>query len=253
MPGCGAACCNYVVLVIPHRRGWNCNTPQAGFGSLLMVSAHPTASLRLLIQLAMPFGPPGVGSCFPTPFWNPKGRHGVDVFADPFAFESAEILAVGDGGLRRAHHLTFVVHRIGEAVRAAESRCCQIKMESHKPHGRVRLVVGYSRRSGDEPVAGHEVRRPRKRRPPRRDPEPNKWCPRSAPWRARSSEIHPQLRSISYFPLHRTISSRRHRRKGKPKAAMGVIRYFLDANITNLLKAWSAGDPAALNQLSKQV
>jgi hypothetical protein len=27
----------------------------------------------------------------------------------------------------------------------------------------------------------------------------------------------------------------------------------LDANITNLLKAWSAGDPAALNQLSKQV
>jgi RNA polymerase sigma factor (TIGR02999 family) len=34
---------------------------------------------------------------------------------------------------------------------------------------------------------------------------------------------------------------------------MGVILYFLDAEITNLLKAWSAGDPAALDQLSKQV
>jgi RNA polymerase sigma factor (TIGR02999 family) len=34
---------------------------------------------------------------------------------------------------------------------------------------------------------------------------------------------------------------------------MGVILYFLDAEITNLLKAWSAGDPAALGQLSKQV
>src|SRR5258707_3760733 len=34
---------------------------------------------------------------------------------------------------------------------------------------------------------------------------------------------------------------------------MGVILYFLDAEITNLLKAWSAGDPAALDELSKQV
>jgi RNA polymerase sigma factor (TIGR02999 family) len=34
---------------------------------------------------------------------------------------------------------------------------------------------------------------------------------------------------------------------------MGVIIYFLDVEITNLLKAWSAGDPAALDQLSKQV
>jgi RNA polymerase sigma factor (TIGR02999 family) len=34
---------------------------------------------------------------------------------------------------------------------------------------------------------------------------------------------------------------------------MGVILYFLDPEITNLLKAWSAGDPAALDQLSKQV
>jgi RNA polymerase sigma factor (TIGR02999 family) len=34
---------------------------------------------------------------------------------------------------------------------------------------------------------------------------------------------------------------------------MGVIIYFLDEEITNLLKAWSAGDPAALDQLSKQV
>jgi RNA polymerase sigma factor (TIGR02999 family) len=34
---------------------------------------------------------------------------------------------------------------------------------------------------------------------------------------------------------------------------MGVIIYFLDAEITNLLRAWSAGDPAALDQLSKQV
>ena len=29
--------------------------------------------------------------------------------------------------------------------------------------------------------------------------------------------------------------------------------FFLDAEITNLLKAWSAGDPAALDALSKQV
>ena len=49
------------------------------------------------------------------------------------------------------------------------------------------------------------------------------------------------------------ISCRRYRRNGAPKAAMGVIIYFLDAEITNLLKAWSAGDTAALNQLSKQV
>lgn len=37
---------------------------------------------------------------------------------------------------------------------------------------------------------------------------------------------------------------------------MGVILFsgfFLDNEITNLLKAWSAGDPAALDQLSKQV
>ena len=34
---------------------------------------------------------------------------------------------------------------------------------------------------------------------------------------------------------------------------MGVILFFLDAEITNLLKAWSAGDPAALDELSKQV
>jgi hypothetical protein len=34
---------------------------------------------------------------------------------------------------------------------------------------------------------------------------------------------------------------------------MGVIIYFLDEEITNLLKAWSAGDPAALDQLSQQV
>jgi RNA polymerase sigma factor (TIGR02999 family) len=34
---------------------------------------------------------------------------------------------------------------------------------------------------------------------------------------------------------------------------MGVIIYFLDEEITNLLKAWSAGDAAALDQLSKQV
>jgi RNA polymerase sigma factor (TIGR02999 family) len=34
---------------------------------------------------------------------------------------------------------------------------------------------------------------------------------------------------------------------------MGVILYLLDPEITNLLKAWSAGDPAALDQLSKQV
>src|SRR5882757_9831501 len=32
-----------------------------------------------------------------------------------------------------------------------------------------------------------------------------------------------------------------------------VSYFFLDADITNLLKAWSAGDPAALNELSKQV
>jgi RNA polymerase sigma factor (TIGR02999 family) len=40
---------------------------------------------------------------------------------------------------------------------------------------------------------------------------------------------------------------------GRLKAAMGVIIYFLDEEITNLLKAWSAGDAAALDQLSKQV
>jgi hypothetical protein len=34
---------------------------------------------------------------------------------------------------------------------------------------------------------------------------------------------------------------------------MGVIIYFLDAEITNLLKAWSATDPTALGQLSRQV
>jgi RNA polymerase sigma factor (TIGR02999 family) len=34
---------------------------------------------------------------------------------------------------------------------------------------------------------------------------------------------------------------------------MGAIIYFLDEEITNLLKAWSAGDPAALDRLSKQV
>lgn len=34
---------------------------------------------------------------------------------------------------------------------------------------------------------------------------------------------------------------------------MDVIIYFLDAEITNLLKAWSAGDKAALDQLSNQV
>jgi len=49
------------------------------------------------------------------------------------------------------------------------------------------------------------------------------------------------------------ISCRRYRRNGKLKAAMGVIIYFLDAEITNLLKAWSAGDAAALDQLSQQV
>ncbi len=49
------------------------------------------------------------------------------------------------------------------------------------------------------------------------------------------------------------ISCRRYRRNGAPKAATGVIIYFLDAEITNLLKAWSAGDAAALDQLSKQV
>jgi RNA polymerase sigma factor (TIGR02999 family) len=49
------------------------------------------------------------------------------------------------------------------------------------------------------------------------------------------------------------ISCRRYRRNGAPKAATGVIIYFLGAEITNLLKAWSAGDKAALDQLSKQV
>jgi RNA polymerase sigma factor (TIGR02999 family) len=49
------------------------------------------------------------------------------------------------------------------------------------------------------------------------------------------------------------ISCRRYRRNATLKAAMGVIIYFLDEEITNLLKAWSAGDPAALDQLSKQV
>jgi len=49
------------------------------------------------------------------------------------------------------------------------------------------------------------------------------------------------------------ISCRRYRRNRDLKAAMGVIIYFLDAEITNLLKAWSAGDPAALDQLSKEV
>lgn len=34
---------------------------------------------------------------------------------------------------------------------------------------------------------------------------------------------------------------------------MGVIIYFLDEAITNLLKAWSDGDPAALEELSKYV
>src|SRR5580692_9546016 len=74
-----------VVLVLPHSTGWNCSTPQAGFGSLLTVSAHPTASLRLLIQLAMPFGPPSVGSSVITPFWNTNGRHAVDDAATPSA------------------------------------------------------------------------------------------------------------------------------------------------------------------------
>jgi RNA polymerase sigma factor (TIGR02999 family) len=32
-----------------------------------------------------------------------------------------------------------------------------------------------------------------------------------------------------------------------------VSYFLLDADITNLLKAWSGGDPAALNELSKQV
>jgi RNA polymerase sigma factor (TIGR02999 family) len=34
---------------------------------------------------------------------------------------------------------------------------------------------------------------------------------------------------------------------------MGGIIYLVAAEITNLLKAWSAGDPAALDQLSKEV
>jgi len=49
------------------------------------------------------------------------------------------------------------------------------------------------------------------------------------------------------------ISCHRFRRNGGAKTAIGVIIYFLDEEITNLLKAWSAGDPAALEQLSKQV
>src|SRR5580658_758674 len=49
------------------------------------------------------------------------------------------------------------------------------------------------------------------------------------------------------------ISCRRYRRNATLKAAMGVIIYFLDEEITNLLKAWSAGDKAALDRLSKQV
>ena len=34
---------------------------------------------------------------------------------------------------------------------------------------------------------------------------------------------------------------------------MGVILFLLDADITSLLKSWSAGDPAALDELSEQV
>src|SRR5580698_5072053 len=49
------------------------------------------------------------------------------------------------------------------------------------------------------------------------------------------------------------ISCRRYRRNFGLKAAIGVILFFVDAEITNLLKAWSAGDPAALDQLSKEV
>src|SRR5271168_2198193 len=74
-----------LVLVVSHSTGWNCSTPQAGFGSLLIVSAHPTASLRLLIELATPFGPPRVGSFVITPFWNTNGRHALDEVATPYA------------------------------------------------------------------------------------------------------------------------------------------------------------------------
>ncbi len=102
---------NVVVLVFPHSTGWNCSTPQAAFGSLLVVSAHPTASLRLLIQLAMPFGPPSVGSFVITPFWNTNGRHAVDDFATPSALNPQKSSLFADGGLRPTHHLTFVVHR----------------------------------------------------------------------------------------------------------------------------------------------
>src|ERR1039457_4812963 len=39
----------------------------------------------------------------------------------------------------------------------------------------------------------------------------------------------------------------------RAESGHGGHTFFLDAEITNLLKAWSAGDPAALDQLSKQV
>jgi len=65
--------------------------------------------------------------------------------------------------------------------------------------------------------------------------------------------LAPKMYIAFIFPPDRTISCRRYRRNGEPKAATGVIIYFLDAEITNLLKAWSAGDRAALDQLSKQV
>jgi RNA polymerase sigma factor (TIGR02999 family) len=37
------------------------------------------------------------------------------------------------------------------------------------------------------------------------------------------------------------------------KAAIDVILFLLDPEITNLLKAWSAGDPGALGELTRQV
>ncbi len=37
------------------------------------------------------------------------------------------------------------------------------------------------------------------------------------------------------------------------KSGHDVILFLVDVEITNLLKAWSAGDPAALDQLSQQV
>jgi RNA polymerase sigma factor (TIGR02999 family) len=44
-----------------------------------------------------------------------------------------------------------------------------------------------------------------------------------------------------------------YKRSPAAKPATGVIISFLDADITNLLKAWRAGDPAALDQLSRRV